>query len=238
MRLITYNIRKGLGPLLGNGSSVSALGRAIGEHAPDVVLCQEVFHDWHGLEHQSLELKDHLGLHYYYEPNKKRRVGHHGNASFTRFPVEVIENFDVSTNPVERRGVLYTLLMLPEGPVHVFNVHLGLNYRQRRKQIDKIAQLLERLVQQGEAVLIAGDFNDWHDRLEPHIVKDLAVTNAFSVAGSVDTRSWPSQRPVFSLDRVYVRNMSVRRARRFAGEPWNVLSDHLPLLVELKISPR
>ena len=47
-------------------------------------------------------------------------------------------------------------------------------------------------------------------------------------------RTWHSRRPVFSLDRIYTRNLTVTAAKRLDGEPWSHLSDHLPLVAELK----
>jgi endonuclease/exonuclease/phosphatase family metal-dependent hydrolase len=38
---------------------------------------------------------------------------------------------------------------------------------------------------------------------------------------------------VFSLDRIYTKNLTTERAERLHGEPWSGLSDHLPLWAEL-----
>jgi endonuclease/exonuclease/phosphatase family metal-dependent hydrolase len=48
-------------------------------------------------------------------------------------------------------------------------------------------------------------------------------------------RTWHARRPVFALDRIYARNLNVRRSGRFDGDPWSELSDHLPLFAELTI---
>src|SRR5438128_922998 len=88
LRFLTYNIRKGKGASGNLDGSVDALGEAIAVHKPDVVLCQEVFHGTRRPVQQSARIGEVLGLSHYYEPNRTRRVGHHGNATFTRFPVD------------------------------------------------------------------------------------------------------------------------------------------------------
>src|SRR5207249_2740957 len=106
LRAITYNIRKGKGASLMAQAAVPGLAHAIRAQQADLLLCQEVSHGRRpGL--QSHELGRALGLTSYYRANRQRRVGHHGNATFTHLPVKLVERYDVSTNRLERRGVLY-----------------------------------------------------------------------------------------------------------------------------------
>ena len=102
---------------------------------------------------------------------KSRRVGHHGNATLTRLPVEHAENFDVSTNRVERRGVLYTRLRLGERPLHVLNVHLSLSHRQRVRQLRRIADIVATRAADGEPILMAKliDANKFYGALFEHV---------------------------------------------------------------------
>ena len=233
MRVVTYNIRKGKGASGRARSRGADLGRVLATHSVDLLLCQEVFHGVRAGVAQSAELAALVGLPSYYRANRRRRLAHLGNATFTRYPVELIENHDVSTNLIERRGVLYTKLDLGGRALHVLNVHLGLNSHQRLKQVRRIAALLTTMVRQDEPVILAGDFNDWPRHLDRIIVDGLGFTNAFAARGRRETLTWHSRRPMFNLDRVYVRNLKVRSAKRLSGEPWRNLSDHLPLVVDL-----
>ena len=233
MRVITYNIRKGKGP---NGRSpieMAAIGRALARHDADLVLCQEVFHCARTGASQSRHLADAIGMQGYYGANKFRVVGHHGNSTFTRLEVDKFINHDISTNRIERRGALYLRLRDNGRSLHVFNVHLGLNGWQRLSQINQIGQLMKELVRPDEPVLLAGDFNDWRLELERHIIDRLGFDNALGKTPPETTRTWHARRPVFSLDRIYTRNLDVRRAGRFDGDPWSELSDHLPLFAEV-----
>lgn len=234
VQVITYNIRKGKGH---NGRSpveMAAIGRALGERGADLILCQEVFHCAQTGASQSGGLAEAMGLSAYYGANKFRMVGHHGNSTFTRLAVEHFENHDISTNRVERRGALYVRLSIKSGPLHVFNVHLGLNRWQRMRQVNYLSGVVDEVVKAGEPVLIAGDFNDWRRELEAVFVDGMGFDNALAGHPPDTVRTWHARRPVFSLDRIYTRNLAVGNAGRLSGEPWSQLSDHLPLFAELE----
>jgi endonuclease/exonuclease/phosphatase family metal-dependent hydrolase len=234
VRVITYNIRKGKGP---NGRSpieMAAIGKALARHDADLVLCQEVFHCARTGASQSRHLADAIGMQGYYGANKFRYVGHHGNSTFTRLEVDKFVNHDISTNRIERRGALYVRLLANERPLHVFNVHLGLNGWQRLSQIKQIGDLMKELARPREPVLLAGDFNDWRLELDRHIIHGLGFDNALGKTPPESSRTWHARRPLLSLDRIYTRNLDVHRAGRFDGDPWSELSDHLPLFAELR----
>lgn len=235
LRFITYNIRKGKGASGFAASRVDELGGALSQLRPDLVLCQEVSHLYDPRVSQSDELGLILGLTSYYQPNKHRRDGHHGNATFTHHEVVRARNYDISTNRIERRGVLYIGLRIGGTPVHVFNAHLGLNQAQRLVQVHRIAELVREHAGADEPVLLAGDFNDWNRRLERTIVAELGFVNTLGHLPLHTVTTWHARRPVFMLDRVYARGLVAVSAKRLEGHPWQDLSDHLPLLVDLQL---
>ncbi len=230
MKFMTYNIRKGLGPT-GRGSQTESLADAIASRSLDLLLCQEVFHQ-KDTDGQSKIIGETVGLSPFYRANKHRRVGHHGNAMFTHLPVEHVQNFDISMNAFERRGALYTRMSTRFGPMHVFNLHLSLTEGQRKAQIRQVQQLIYRLAAPEHAVVIAGDFNDWNGNLDEYVREKMGFVNVFGDPKRAQ-RTWPTQRPLFNLDRVYTRHLRVEEAICLDGDPWTGLSDHLPLYVEL-----
>lgn len=236
LRFVTYNIRKGKGASGRSTTAFEQLTYALKAREPDVVLVQEAFHPAEAEERmqQSTELASRLGMTSFYEPNKHRRVGHHGNATVTRYDIVDSQNYDISTNRFERRGALYARLDVGGKPLHVLNVHLGLNQRQRLHQIGMIRDIVEARVPKHEAFILAGDFNDWNRYLDPVVMRELGVENSLGLEGQ-GARTWPARRPVFCLDRVYVRNLQTHQTTRLVGEPWTELSDHLPLWVELEV---
>jgi endonuclease/exonuclease/phosphatase family metal-dependent hydrolase len=235
IRILTYNIRKGKGASGRDVVPMTALGDAMRAHPVDMVLCQEVFHCARTGTSQSGHLAEALGFESYYGANKFREIGHHGNTTLTRLRVQRFENHDISTNTVERRGALYVRVQLGKTPLHVFNVHLGLNQWQRATQVRQVADIMERLCAPNEPVLLAGDFNDWHKKLDRVIVDELGFHNAFAGRNAHAVKTWHAKRPMFSLDRIYVRHLRPQQAERLSGEPWSLLSDHLPLWAELAV---
>jgi endonuclease/exonuclease/phosphatase family metal-dependent hydrolase len=199
------------------------------------MLCQEVFHCARTGASQSGHLADALGLDSYYGANKFREIGHHGNTTLTRLRVQHFENHDISTNRIERRGALYVRVAFGQTSLHVFNVHLGLNQWQRARQMQNLADLVDQRCGKTDPVLLAGDFNDWHRKLERSIVNDFGFHNAFAGFDEAAIHTWHAKRPVLSLDRIYVRNLQTISAERLSGQPFSELSDHLPLWAELAL---
>ncbi|MDH5675821.1 MAG: endonuclease/exonuclease/phosphatase family protein [Myxococcales bacterium] len=233
IRAMTYNIRKGKGPDGRSNIGMPSLASAVLAHEPDLVLFQEVFHCARTGLSQSGKLARAMGLPGYYGANKFRSVGHHGNTTVTRLSVQEFDNHDISTNRIERRGALYLRLDLHGQPLHVLNVHLGLNRWQRKTQIRSVAEILRRVARDQDPVLLAGDFNDWRGELDRPIAEELRLHNLFARHPPEQVRTWHARRPVFNLDRIYVRHLRAERARRLDGEPWSELSDHLPLIADL-----
>jgi endonuclease/exonuclease/phosphatase family metal-dependent hydrolase len=94
---------------------------------------------------------------------------------------------------------------------------------------------MNRLSHATEPVLIAGDFNDWNARVDAYVTAALGLKNAFALRPMKEIRTWHARRPFFNLDRVYVRGLEVETAECLVGDPWTVLSDHLPLKVTLAL---
>lgn len=233
MKLITYNIRKGKGPGGRDAIEMARIGQALRDEGAELLLCQEVFHCSRTGASQSGGLAEAVRLSPYYGANKHRSIGHHGNTIFTGLPVEHVENHDISTNPIERRGALYLRVRFHGRPLHVFNVHLGLNGFQRATQVTRIAGLLD-LVAADEPVVIAGDFNDWRQQLERRMVTELGLQNALGSSLPAAPKTWHARRPMLALDRIYLRHLRVRNAGCLCEAPWTDLSDHLPLYAELE----
>ena len=241
LRLITYNIRKGKGASGRKDGCVESIGQALAPLRPDVLLCQEVFHADPAYaqdnRQQSQALGQKLSMIPCYGPNRVRRRGEYGNATLSKLPVEYVQNHDVTTNMIEKRGVLYARLKMGNMPLHVFNAHLGLNQPQRLRQIRRIAAIISETCAPDEPVLLAGDFNDWTRRIDQEVVGRMGFSNAMADVTGPQSLTWHVRRPVFNLDRVYLRHLEVRNAERLAGAPWNELSDHFPLMAELAYRP-
>ena len=252
--LWTYNIRKGKGPWGNRAGWVEPVAAALAACGPDILLCQEVYHGRTQRLQQSQVMAEALHLVPYYMANARRRHGHWGNATLTRHRATALKRWDISTNPIERRGALYTRLLIGTQPLHIFNVHLGLSQKQRLIQVRKLAHLMALACPAQEPVIIAGDFNDWNNRLSDTLRTGLGVTEVFDenlsrrgfgtylrlLAGRgpkiQPARTFPAAMPMLQLDRIYVRGFKVGSAKVMHGILWSRLSDHAPIVAELELA--
>ena len=98
--------------------------------------------------------------------------------------------------------------------------------------MQRLAEFIEATVPRGEPLIVAGDFNDWGERLDAPMRKiglDRAV-------GNRARPTFPSRVPVFALDRIYTRALQCRLTHVPRGTTWARMSDHLPLVAEFDLA--
>jgi len=183
LRVISYNIHKGRS--LAGRDSLGDLRLGLHGLRPDLMFLQEVQgrNDKYGalhLQHESLAAA--LRMECAYGLNAMRSDSDHGNALLSRHKIVSFENQDISDHSLEQRGLLHGLIDVGGREVHCFVVHLGLFAGSRVRQIEFIAERINRLVPEHAPMLIAGDFNDWRDKLAPLFVQQLGVYEVFAHA--------------------------------------------------------
>jgi endonuclease/exonuclease/phosphatase family metal-dependent hydrolase len=160
--------------------------------------------------------------------------GHHGNAILSRWPILHAHNQDVTHLQFEKRGLLHCQIKSPEGlAIHCVCAHLLLFGYSRRKQMDALADYLEKSADPQAPLIIAGDFNDWRNRAGEHLARRLGLHEVFGGASGNPARSFPAAMPMFRLDRIYVRGFDVQRSEVHFGQPWSSISDHAALSAHL-----
>jgi len=242
LRVVTLNIHKGL----------SQFNRRLVLHEirdqlaflnADVAFLQEVQgrHERNARRHVAWpemsqhEFLTHEGCQSVYGMNAVYQNGHHGNAVVSRHAIPVWENIDISHHPIERRGLLHCELEV-EGwkeRVHCINVHLGLWGRSRRYQLEWMADRIRAAVPKKGPLIVAGDFNDWAKKASDYLKDELGLYEVFEQVEGRPARSYPAQMPLFTLDRIYVRDLTVDGVERHVGAPWSRLSDHVALAARL-----
>ena len=148
-----------------------------------------------------------------------------------------MENIDLSVNRVERRGVLHVEIEVGGRRLHILNTHLGLTARQRVYQVNRIGHRIHDACGSDDAVLLAGDFNDFGGRLDALVHSDCGLRSALDGLPPARRRSWPSGLPLFALDRMYLRGLERERGGVLQGLPWKRYSDHLPIRCRLRLTP-
>jgi endonuclease/exonuclease/phosphatase family metal-dependent hydrolase len=245
LRIATYNIHKGVTSFRGM-PRIHALKQALSSMEADIIFLQEVQgrHDRHAMRHAHLwpEEAQHEFLagdshHSAYGMNAVYDHGHHGNALLSKHPIQSSRNQDVSDHALEQRGILHCVLQTIKGEVHCYVVHLGLFGGGRRRQNQALIECVQASAGARGPVIIAGDFNDWGNRLGDDLRRQLGVAEVFdSVADpalQMPARTFPALIPWLRLDRIYVRGFAVQTAQVLHGAHWARLSDHAPIVATL-----
>ena len=236
LRVATWNIHKGVqgvGPA--KRLEIHNIGHAIEQLDADLVCLQEVrfsnrreqkrFVSWP--EQPQADFLAPEGYEPVYRTNAITRHGEHGNALLSRWPVLSHQHEDMSDHRFEQRGLLHTEVRVAGRVVHVLVVHLGLIPASRERQVQQLKLYIEREVPQAQAVLVAGDFNDWGQRL----TQLLARAGLYQFEGR-SSPTYPSRFPLAQLDHVYARGLRPLSAWVPRGRIWRQMSDHLPLVAE------
>ncbi len=248
LRVVTYNIHKGVrgvGPR--KRLEIHNLGLAVQALDADLVFLQEVrlFHtgDARRFDHTSFgwpaqgqaEFLAPEGWEVAYRTNAVTRHGEHGNALLSRWPLGDIGHHDVSDHSFEQRGLLHVPVQWQGQRLHAVVVHLGLAHSGRVRQIQRLARFVADHVPPAEPLIVAGDFNDWGERLDEPM-REIGLRRAAAPDGARAHRlTFPSLAPVFALDRCYLRGLRCRSTLVPRGIGWARMSDHLPLVAELSL---
>ena len=242
LTVVTYNIHKGLSQF-NRRLVLHEIRERLRALDADVAFLQEVQgkHDKNSRRHVNWpevaqhEFLTHDGAHTVYGMNCVYTDGHHGNAVVSRHPIPVWENIDISHHPIESRGLLHCEVQV-EGwkePIHCINVHLGLWGRSRRFQLEWMAERIRASVPKSGPLIVAGDFNDWSRKASEYLQRELGLFEVFERAEGKLAKSYPAKLPMFTLDRIYVRDMNVESVQRLVGSQWSKLSDHVALSARL-----
>jgi endonuclease/exonuclease/phosphatase family metal-dependent hydrolase len=160
----------------------------------------------------------------------------YGNCILSRHPVAATRSYDLSVPGREPRGCLRADVDAPEGSIHFFNVHLGLHWRERRRQA---AQLLSADILRDAALayplVLVGDFNTpWSWLAVPRWIR-RHLRDATEACGRA-APTWPARRPMIRLDRMFVGPaVRVRACGVLDGPLVRAASDHLPVVVDVAV---
>jgi endonuclease/exonuclease/phosphatase family metal-dependent hydrolase len=229
LRIATYNVHKCKG--LDGRVSVKRIADVLRELKADVIALQEVFGT------QAEHLASDLGMHLAFGENRQLLGDAYGNTVLSTHPLRSHCNIDVSVMRREQRGCLRTDVLIHERHLHIFNVHLGTAFFERREQARRLIDeaVLRSKTLEGPRIVL-GDFNEW---TRGHVTQVL--TNEF-VSTDVRVhlrrkRTYPGIFPVMHLDHIYYDpELTVDRVALHRTRDSLVASDHLPLVADFRIS--
>ena len=198
----------------------------------DVVAVQEILHG-EGNNSQVRFLSERLRYQFSFGENRVHRGVPYGNATFSRLPITLEKNYDITRQGRERRGCLRTDIRLANRSVlHVFNVHLGTSYFERPHQARLLLgdALLKTASVAGPRVVV-GDFNEWTRGIASALMHEQFA----SVDAKLLKKTFPGIIPLFRLDHFYFdRHLKLKDFKVVRTKLTKIASDHLPLVAEFR----
>ena len=237
MRLLTYNIHKGIGGR-DRRYDIRRIIDVIESENPDLICLEEVDHNVRRSRYhdQPLLLAEHFRAAAHLRQTTVRlKTGGYGNVILSRWPFRSVHQISLRLRAKKPRGAQLVVVDTPEGPLLLVHWHLGLAEKERHWQADHL--LTHPLFRHAGdlPVLIAGDSNDWRNTL----AKGPFARHGFlQVTAPVSRfRSFPAYFPMGSLDKAFCRgDIFVRGARVVRSALAKRASDHLPLVVDFHLS--
>jgi endonuclease/exonuclease/phosphatase family metal-dependent hydrolase len=237
MRLLSYNIHKGIG---GRDRlyRFQRIIEVIEAENPDIICLQEVarnsrrsyYHDQPSLLADYFKFDAHL-----YQLNVHLKAGGYGNMLLSRWPFRTQHQIPLRLNHKKPRGAQIVTVDTPEGALHLVNWHLGLAERERDWQAN---HLLEHKLFQESCdlpTIIAGDANDWRNRLGHRLLTEFGFAQVTTPPSRF--RSFPAYLAVGALDKVFLRgDILVRHAAIVRTPLARRASDHLPLVIDFHLA--
>jgi endonuclease/exonuclease/phosphatase family metal-dependent hydrolase len=225
LRVATYNIRKAIGQ--DARRDPERILKVVADLGADVVALQEADYRFKG--RQAIFDPDAIrvatGLAVVPMTHGHSGIGWHGNFLLAAPRLLVADAGPIHLPGLEPRGAVRADFVVDGRPLRLVAAHLGLIGIHRRRQADALVAAAEP--ENGHATIVMGDFNGWgraRYSLEP-----LERTMQEAPCG----RSFPSNRPLARLDRIYFGGpLALVDCGVVRSPETRVASDHLPAVAE------
>lgn len=238
MRLLTYNIHKGIG----GRDRLYRLERVIEVielENPDILCLQEVSQNTRRSKRDDqprLLIEFFHAEGYLYQRNLRRGMGGYGNMVLSRWPLLKHHQISIRYQQRKHRGAQLVVIDTPEGPLHLVNWHLGLAEVERHWQVKHVLEH-PRFRESAELpTIMAGDTNDWRNTLAHGPFAEHGFQTA--TAPPSRFRTFPAWMAIGALDKAFHRgDITVRHAHVISSALARRASDHLPLVIDFHLLP-
>lgn len=231
-RVVTWNIHSCVGS--DGRYDVGRVAEVLAGLEADIIGLQEV--DWRRPAEGGGEafefIAAQLGMNAVEGPNLHDHAGRYGNGLLTRFDVTQVRQWSLACDGREPRGAIDATLTHRGFTIRTWVTHLGLKFRERRKQVDT----LRKAIASGaptNAQLLLGDMNEWRTRV---LMRRAFLPGPF--VRMVTGRTFPSTFPCLPLDGIFLapQPLSLTGGCVRMGSA-RVASDHLPLFADIEWTP-
>lgn len=241
VRIVTYNVHKCRG--LDRRVSPARIADVLKEIDADVIALQEVWSVESATDdtNQARAIACALGMDYRKGVVRSFNGGVYGNVILSRLPMSEAKNYDLTWRQREPRGCLRVDVEV-DGErkgnfrLHVFNVHLGTAFIERRHQGRKLVS--EHVLANAGLDcprVILGDFNEWTRGLTSQLLqahfRSVDLKAQFGLL-----RSYPGVFPFLHLDNIYYdHHLRCVRCALHRSRLALIASDHLPLVADFEL---
>jgi endonuclease/exonuclease/phosphatase family metal-dependent hydrolase len=245
LRLMTYNVHRCVGT--DRKLDVERVAEVIAAEKPDVVALQELDvrrARTRGVD-QAHRLAELLKMSSHFHPAMTVEEELYGDAILTALPEKKVkaDGLPLYTRipGLEPRGAIWITVEVGGTPVQIINTHLGLVPQEQKRQAAALLgeQWMAHEAWKAPGILL-GDFNASPYSATYRLLK-AALRDAQTQSPTwrkTPTATFPSSFPFMRIDHVFLtKGLETVNVSSPYGALARVASDHLPLVVDLEISP-
>jgi endonuclease/exonuclease/phosphatase family metal-dependent hydrolase len=243
VRVMTYNVHSCIG--MDGKLSIDRIARVIAFYDPDIICLQELDVGrarTKGL-HQAEEIAAQVRMESHFHPAFEIEGERYGDAILCSFPMHLVKTGALPTYPHRRkdrsrepRGAMWVEVEFRGAKLQIFNTHLGLNIKEREAQARAlVSDEWLGAVNGSGPVMMCGDFNAFP---RSRVCKSLRcrLRDAQLEGSRRPQRTWPGRLPLGRIDHVFVsEEFEIGSIMVPRTALTRLASDHLPLIVDLKL---
>jgi endonuclease/exonuclease/phosphatase family metal-dependent hydrolase len=232
VRVATYNIHRCRG--MDGRTMPERTIEVLSNLNADIIALQEVIGAGPDDSGHAAEIGAALGMGWVMASVRHLRLHQFGNVILSHFPIRHHYEYNLSWRTCEARGCQRADIVIDDRILHLFNVHLGTAFRERKDQAERLASIVHDARTQPPKILL-GDFNEWSRGFATHVLTEKLQAIDLSVHLR-RRRTYPGILPLLHLDHIYyegeveIVGVEVPRTRKSL-----MASDHLPFLAELRV---
>ncbi len=241
LRIMTYNVHSCIG--MDGKLSPERIARVIARCAPDIVALQEldVGRARTGGADQAHLIARCLEMDFHFHPALHLEEERYGDAILTHLPMRLVKAGGLPGLPgklyLEPRGALWVAIDAQGTEIQVINTHLGLLPRERKLQVEALLgpEWLAHPDCRGP-VIVCGDFNALPASKVCRRLRKRLNDAQIELERHRPKGTFFGRFPVGRIDHVFVdTGFEVTDIEVPNSELARVASDHLPLIVEVKL---